>query len=66
MSERDSSRSAALGMTRAIDNLVIVVSDTERAEAARKLIANTIPDCKPSIVRAPSIDEEPRSIWSEE
>ena len=49
-----------------IDNLVIVVSDTERADAARKLIANTIPGCQPAVVRAPSIDDEPRSIWSEE
>lgn len=49
-----------------IEDVVIVVSSAERAEAARKLIANTIPGCKPAIVSAPSIDDEPRSIWSEE
>lgn len=49
-----------------IGDLVVVVSDTERAASASKLIANTIPGCKPAIVKAPSIDDEPRSIWSEE
>jgi O-acetyl-ADP-ribose deacetylase (regulator of RNase III) len=49
-----------------IEDVVLVVSNAERADAARKLIANTIPGCMPVIARASSIDDEPRSLWSEE
>ncbi len=45
---------------------VIVVSDIERAEIARKVIAAAIPGFDPAIEHAQTDEDQPRSIWSEE
>ncbi len=50
----------------ALAEAVIVVPDLERAEMARRIIASAMPGADPSIELAPSEEDQPSSMWSDE